>query len=319
MKSLMTRGATLSILMLLLAAIAPSIGTAQQSSTLTVTYEVAEQSLPFLVALERGLFDKHGVKVTARRLRGEALDFSDVDVVTGKGFDLLEGSGVTPTVIRFIHPFAMTKDGDMINGVLAKKSARISSWADFREKTVAVPAEWMYNGPLRDAFRANGQVQLAERLGTGSGGIKALEVGGVDRFGTAAGADVLFSWGEDVKRYLALQPARYDLFAKNLQAQVVTDPYFVGASFVNMAKFGRKTAEFKAFTAAVDEAIDLVRQSPSDALALLPKHSRYSAAVAARVGLHHFFKSTEQLPVESLEKSTGDSVSNIARFRLAVD
>jgi len=267
------------------------------TTSLTVTYEYAERSLPLIVALEKGFFSKYGVNINPRKLKGESLNLQEVDIVNGYWLSFFEGEGINPTIMKFIHPFAMKKDGDMINGLLVKKSAGINSWKDFKAKTLVVPVEWLYYDVLKQVFELHG---VDTRIGFE--GISSLKVGGVAGFTNVKGGDALFSWAEEIKKLQEQNPNAYVLFARNLQSEYIVDPYFEGCTYINMVSFRKDSESFYKYINAIDEAIDFIREHPKDALAGIPKYFDSTLEEATRMGIYHFYKSQELPPWEAFRK-----------------
>ena len=100
---------------------------------LQVTYEYADWSLPFLVAMKKGYFRKRGIDIKPLKVGDlPGLRLGDMDVINGHAFSLMGERGASPRSIRFVHPFFYTKDGPMITGFLVKKTAQITKWGDFQ-------------------------------------------------------------------------------------------------------------------------------------------------------------------------------------------
>ena len=269
---------------------------------LTVSYEYAGWSLPFIVALDKGYFEKHGVNISPRQLEGSpTLDISELDIINGHGFYVLKKEGFEPTDLKFTHPFAMKKDGDMVKGLLVKKSAGITTWTDFKHKGIVISSSSDMD-LLQKVFESKGLTVFGDNAD-----IPYFRTGGgaVAGFPEDKDADAVYGWATEIRKFQEEKPDAYFLLAKNLECEYIADPYFMGCTYINMESFGANPTAFRKYLKAIDEAIDFIRQDPKEALAVIPKYFDWEPNEAARFGVYHFHKSTEKLDFEALKKSEG--------------
>ena len=280
-----------------------------QEEAIRVTYEYANWSLPLLVAIEAGLFGKHGVAISTRKWEGSSTwNLSDLEIVTGHGMYLMKEAGASPDVLRFVHPFATRKDGDMVKGLLVKKSAGIQTLKDLSPKQTWIGGfehVWI----MKKALEAEGvKVPGGELAGF------TIKVGSWGKeFSQDSAAAAFFGWATDVRAIQELDPGAYTLLAKNLESTYVADPYFVGCSYVTVRALREKPQAVRRYVAAIDEAIDLCRLCPKAALGLVPKYFEFKPEEAARLGAYYFYKSSEPLELEALGKSQD---ADLAAFML---
>lgn len=273
---------------------------AQEVNSIKVTYEYANWSLPFLVALDKGYFEKHGVEILPEKLEGSpTLDFSSMDIINGHGLYLLKKETIDPTIVKFIHPIAMKKDGDMVKGLLVKKSASIKTWPDFKHKGIVI-SSFSDMDLLQNIFENNGLTVFGD-----SADIHSFQAGGgaVASFPEDNGGDALYGWSSDIHKFMADKPNTYFLFAKNLECEYLADPYFVACTYINMKSFSHNPLAFRKYIKAIDDAIDFIRLNPKESLSIIPKYFSWTPEESARLGIYHFYKSTEQIDFKALEKS----------------
>jgi len=290
------------------------------SDTLNVTYEYPALSLPFLVALDRNLFKKHGVNVLPTKLAGNRLNFSTADIITGHGLYILRQRKVGPNRIGFAQPIAMTNKSGMIKGLLVKKSARIKNWKDFKNKTIVISdygiIEW------QESSYSNGtNVQYSGRLGGALGTALAHEksspggilVGGgaVKSFSRNKKAHALHGFSYVVRKLQAKYPKKFTLFAKNLEARYFSSPHFVATTYINIGNTSNKKDAVRKYFLAVDEAIDFIRKKPKSALSVLPAYyPKLTKKSAQYIGIYKFYKTTERLDKKAFSGTAGgESIS----------
>lgn len=282
---------------------------------LIVSYEYAGWSLPFIVALDKGYFDKHGVNISPRKLEGfykkkygisslPLVDIlSEVDIINGYGFDVLREGEYEPTILKFTHPFAMRKDGDMVKGLLVKKSAEIKTWTDFRHKNIVIiGGSYSDINLLKKVFESKGLTVFGDNADITGFSLWAGKKT-VAKFPEKKDVDAIYVWAVDIRKFQEEKPDDYFLFAQNLECEYLANPYFMGCTYINMKSFGTNPTAFRKYLKAIDEAIDFIRQHPKEALAVIPKYFDWEPNEAARFGVYHFYKSTEKPDFEALKKS----------------
>ncbi|MBN2307607.1 MAG: hypothetical protein JXR94_01470 [Candidatus Hydrogenedentes bacterium] len=263
---------------------------------LQVTYEYADWSLPFLVAMKKGYFKKRGIDIKPMKVGDlPALRFSDMDIINGHAFSLMKESGATPRMVRFIHPFLYTKDGPMITGFLAKRAAGITKWSDFQGRT-----------GIRLALISLGDFGLIEKVfereGVDTEGIQCTCGGDpVKNFEEQEDIVGVYGWGGGIAELLERRPDDYILLGKNLRAEVLADPYFVACTYINVGSSRTKPEVIAKYIEAIDEAIDYIRANPERALAVVPKYMDFTPERAAKLSLYHFHKSTEPIDFDALQ------------------
>jgi len=288
------------------------------SLPLIVTYEYPEYSLPFIVALDQNLFAKSGLNVKPRKLADEQLNIQDVDVVNGYGKDLFSSERVSPSIVKFIHPFVMTKDGDMINAILVKNSAGISKWADFEQcHTILVPSEWFWNFLLTRTLEAQNLMWHGK-----CNGYLDIHVDGSREFSeffTSDSAHILLSWSEDIKKVQSKNPKLCTIFSKNLQANFIANPYLIGCTYFNIQAIKNKPEAVRKYISSIDSAIQFVRAHPKEVLSLIPKYFDTPLDQALRTGVYHFYKSSEKIPIQSFNKVVEKDLSPFAFNKDQID
>jgi ABC-type nitrate/sulfonate/bicarbonate transport system substrate-binding protein len=270
---------------------------------LHVTYEYADWSVPFFVAMKKGYFRKRAIDIKPLKVGDlPALRFSEMDVINGHAFSLMGERGASPTSIRFVHPFLYTKDGPMITGFLVKKTAQIAKWGDFKGRK-----------STQLALRSLGDHALIKKI---------MESEGVDMkgFDCACGGDPaktfeendaiigVYTWGGDIQDLMKRRPNDYVLLSKNLSAEFVSDPCFVACTYINIESPRTQPEVMRRYVEAIDQAIDYIRKNPSRALSTVPKYMDFTPEAAAKLSVYHFCKSTEPIDFTAIKKSTGHDV-----------
>jgi ABC-type nitrate/sulfonate/bicarbonate transport system substrate-binding protein len=273
---------------------------------LQVTYEYAAGSLPLFVAMKKGYFRKRGIDIKPIKVGAlPALQFSDMDIINGHSFSLMAQSSASPKSISFVHPFSYTKIGPMINGLLVKRMTGITKWSDFKgrkiENTCFALRSFADSSLISKIMKHNGAIkEFNFKFEFGDNPAKVFE--------EQERVIAMYGWGSDVKDLLKRKPNDYVLLGKNLPAEVISDPYFVACTYINLGSSRTKPNVVRKYIEAIDEAIDYLRKNPKRALAIVPKYMPFTPDEAAKLPLYHFHKSTELIDFDSLRSCTDQNL-----------
>ena len=273
---------------------------AQAAADLAVSYEYPGASLPLLVAVEQGYFKEVNLNVKLIKLeRSPNISLSSFDVINGHGFYVLNQGESNPSLIRFIHPYGYTKSGPAVRELVVKKSAGISSWQDFKKKGVVISS--MYDATiLKTIFENNGLTvygETADITGFMAGG------GAIAAFNDDSQAHALYGWVSMTKKLMEDHPGTYEVFASNLECEIVSDPYYQGCSYINMASLRQNPKAYELYIKAIDRAIEYLRQNPEIGPAILAKYFNMDEQKAGQVERYHFNLSTEVPDSKVLQES----------------
>jgi ABC-type nitrate/sulfonate/bicarbonate transport system substrate-binding protein len=291
--------------LLAFSAVSPLLGYAQENipaskntAQLKVTWEYAGWSLPFLVAMDQGLFKQAGVNIAAKKVGGPmSLNISETDIVNGHGLYLMNKKGVGPEHVKFIHTISMRSAGDMIRGFVVKKEAVIKKWKDFKGKKKLIALGSSTDSLfLVDFLRQKGLTVF----GRGAD-ITGFAIGS-SRFAKDPHIIALYGWSKDIRKYMETQPNSYMLLGTNLECIAITDPYYVAVTYVNSKTYVEKAKLVKVYLQVIDQAIDIIRQHPIKALAVIPKYTKWKPEDASRMGVYHFDKTDESPDFAALQK-----------------
>jgi NitT/TauT family transport system substrate-binding protein len=247
------------------------------TKTVRVAYIPAFGTLPLHVAQERGLFEKHGLKVEAT----EGTDVAAYTAALGKKFDVTLSSpsgmltaaaaGRTVQVVSGLQPV----DAEHPNNVLVTK-APLQSIADLKGKKVGVAllAGLSYDATrylLMDAGVNPEDVQFsAVPLPTMADQVKAGQL-------DAAVSSVPFFTGLD-----GLAVSDYDLVAR--AAEIATDGAMKSSPagiLISDASFGEQQPEtVAAFRDALQEAMAYIDAYPDEARTMVTEWLKLPPAVA---------------------------------------
>ena len=269
---------------------------------LTVTYEYPNYSLPFAVALGKGLFDEEGVAIKAIKIgTGDKLDINRLDIINGHDFYLLkQGRGV----VLAVHPFSRTSDFE--KAMLVKRSSAISDWADFKGKGVVVADAGTDMPMLNQAFADHGLKTLGaeERDVTLWGG-----GGAVAGFASDKDVHALYGWSATVLPLMRQHPNDFKILWRDLGKKEGSESPLVACSYVKVSILPNKKEAVAAYVRAVNRAIDFIREDPKAAARLLPKHFDVDKKWAVNMEIYDFHKSTDVVDFSALSTKLGVDVA----------
>lgn len=268
--------------------------------SLLVTWEHANWSLPLLVAHEKGYFAEAGVNVSLHKLEGAVTShISETDIINGHGLYLMSQSDATPEAVRFVHPMSMRKGGDMIKGLLAKRTMGVRTWEDFKAKKKSIAlGRSGDSGLIIDLLRSKGLTVFGN-----DSDITSFLVGYSKRFAEVDDAIALYGWSSDVRRVMEEKPNSYVLLGKNLECEAMANPYYVACTYVNVKACATKQESLRRYISAIDKAIGFVRQHPRKALEIVPHYSDWQPEEAALFGVYHYDKSAEEPDFNAIQKA----------------
>jgi ABC-type nitrate/sulfonate/bicarbonate transport system substrate-binding protein len=226
----------------------------QPQRAVTVLYEFEQNSLPLLVALEQGYFSKKNIRIELQRVTYT----SRVDL-TSSSWDLSIGVpiGKFPddkdlfTYIRLFQGQFMTKNGDMIDGLVVRSDVGIKTVDDLKGKSLVVPG--LFPG-LAEMFKAKG----ISWGGKGENSVTIILNTGSDYLGQGDGS---YTWGEDALRLIKDKKGKFKILDKNLAAQYICDPYYLNVSIVRASLFQSDERLVWDALQALDEAIAFIKKT----------------------------------------------------------
>jgi NitT/TauT family transport system substrate-binding protein len=239
------------------------------AATVSIGYSRLRISLPIFVAQEQKLFEKHGVSTTL--VMYETAQPMMQALVEGKisvaGYTALPitFNGMTRSGQSLYFSTAMLEDQNhRISYLLKKKGSSIRGISDLRGKKIGILPTVAYKAWLQEILRANNVdlntvviQQVAPEIevsSLNSGGIDALFTN--DPMATAAieaGAGEFITDFVEVPRYLG-------------------EPFLFGSFNARRDWADAHTKEFAGITAALDEAIEFIKQHPDEAKQYMAKY-----------------------------------------------
>ncbi len=262
-----------------------------QVEQLRVAYLPIIPDLPLFVAQEQGIFKKHGLAPELKKIAGsgnqvlETLSRGDADLAYLAYSTVLEAEQQAPGTFVILQHNVDAKEFPSLYALVASSSSGIRSVSDLKGKAIGtfpgaamlVLTKLMLTAEGLDLGKDIRIVQLAPpaqvaALKTGQVvALLALEPNGA--FAVSAGA------GEYVDRW-PLTPR---------VAKVIP----TGGSVVLRQTFEMRPDYAKKIVAAIDEAIDFIRAHPRTAASYYVKYADVPEAVAEKLPVLHYWKSTE--------------------------
>ena len=251
--------------------------TARKNGRVRIAYPPMLASLPVFVAQEQRMFQRH-------HLQAEVVSFSSSnDMVSGLvagQVDVLPAVSLVPLLhLEIQHPgrfrvfsHSRMRPENSTYRLLVKSSSGVRSLQDLQGKKVGVfpgtSATRLVSAFLRRSSVDPGRIRFIQL--PASAQVAALESGAVD---------ALFSYDPLI---LTAEPGRYRAISNSVYAELI-DPCPVGVSVI-ARDFERAHPETGArATTVMQEAIAYVAAHPRQATALLPRFTRMTPEMAARV------------------------------------
>ncbi|GAB6039474.1 ABC transporter substrate-binding protein [Endothiovibrio diazotrophicus] len=269
----------------------PSTTATSQTESVRVAYLPIIPDLPIFVAHERGLFEKHGLRPTLKKVAGsgnqvlETLARGDADFAYLAYSTVLEGELQAPGSFMVLQHNIDSNEYPGLYALIVSPKSGISSVHDLRNRTIGtfpgaamlvltklmLSAEGIQPGPEARI------VQLAPPAQ-----VSALQTGQVDAL-------------------LALEPigalavnAGVGAYADHWPLTPRVSPLIpTGGSVVMKEAYKTRRDYVLNIATAIDEAIDFIRQHPEMMSEYYVKYCDVPETVAKKLPVLHFWKSTE--------------------------
>ncbi len=272
-------------------------GSAPSSSmqTVKVGYIPVTQALPIFVALQQGLYEKHGIHVQTVRfdapnqlmdaLASGQVSYSAYSAATGIAAIVQDKQ---PGTILYAGFACNDKNVHTNNALLVRADSKIASLKDLEGKKIGRLPGIQWKTLTTALLARNGvnaskveQVELAVPLQA-----QALQTGAVDALLSLEPVPTI-AVSKGIAKVLILEP----------MANLVLEPFCPGASVLN-AKFAREHPELaKAVVDASDEAAAIIERDPSTKQALT-NYTGLDSATAAKVPMNYFVSIHDATPAE---------------------
>ncbi len=262
--------------------------------TVRVAYIPYSPTLPFFVALEENLFEKHGLAVEPVRLSGsstaiQAIAAGNVDISFNNNLSAsLPYLDKNPGAFKLILPSVETKDANY-DYVLVRPDLYGEPVAAFAERTIGL-RRGAVDKVLSDLyFQKEGGFSLEQTA------YHQFESSALIQQFIAGNLDVLVTVDPDATILLSQSHAR--LFQRFYRGKIL-DPFPAAATSVSSDLLRERPNAVSAFEDAIVEALNLMVERADQYRSILPKYiPDLPPDVAAKVGLPQFV--TEPASIDS--------------------
>jgi len=256
-----------------------------------------ESTLPFYIADEYGLFEKHGVKAVLVELppgdHMPALLSDRVDIISPTSFPMLFGVMLEhPKLLYVVFPGAEVDNGPTVYGFIVRKDFSGKGIEDLSNSIVmAINPYTQVN--IRTILTSAGipktkwpEIRIASR----EVALAAVQKGNA----TAVIMD-------QPALAVALGSNEFRLLESNPRAKHIGSPYWSGAGAAKRTTWVEKNDQFDHLMTAIDEAILQIRSDSLSAHRVLAKRLGLDTAIAEQCGGYYFPTSTEAVPTTGIE------------------
>lgn len=283
--------------LLALSAIASCSRPTQPTSTLKVGVLKHESTLPYYVAEDSKLFERHGVSVELIELPpGDhlpALLSRRVDLISPTSFTALFGAmAQEPDLLYALVPGAEVVDGPVVYGFIVRSDFSGSSVRDFTGKVVIAinPFTQINIQTIFSSARIPKQDWPDIRVASRDAALTAVESG-------AAVAAIM----DQPALAVALQEARFKMIEPNPRASYIGSPYWSGAGAISRTTWTSRTDDVRKMLAAIDDAIGIINKDTTGAHRVLATSLGLDPKIADQCGGYYFPKSSDSVDLTAIQ------------------
>jgi len=252
--------------------------TGERITSISIGYRPISPSLDFFVALEKGYFQEEGLEVDLHSFRGSS-DLTDA-IMNGKvnfasqlGMvtQLLPQLRSNKAMVRFIGFTADATESAMRGPVLiAKKGSGIQSITDLKGKTIGIFPGANFKIFIEAALRSEG-LKLED--------VTLMPIAPQEQIAAFLSVDALLSLDPITSGLQYKQGAV--VIADRLAARYISDNFLTSATSVHAAFAEAHPEAVKRVEAALNRAIEFIRESPDQTADILAKHTGLPPQVTA--------------------------------------
>lgn len=267
---------------------------------LRIGYVPFSGDLPVFVALEKGFFQKEGLKVEAIRCGykelTDALLSGRIDIAGPTALPVFFAiEAESPGLLKFFLAGGEKIGGDLIGAILVPKDSPLQTIDGLRGKKLGVHtghssllyAKLVLKGAGLEPQKDVTIIQIDSKLAP-----QALASGQFDALLTT-----------EPYVSIAITKIGARVLVENPRAKYIVDPYWSGACAVTTKYVKNNPRTVLHVMKAIDRAVDYIRQNEQLAKKeILPKYTPLTPEIAERSGWYFTAKSTESIEMEKIQK-----------------
>lgn len=259
-----------------------------------------ESTLPIYIADEFKFFEKHGVRVQLVELppgdHMPALLADRVNIISPTSFPTLFGvMSQHPNLLYAVFPGAEISDGQTVYGFIVKSDSQAKSVQDLGGSVIMA---------INPYTKVNVQTILSSaglrkeswpeiRVASREAALQAVATG------TATTAIM-----DQPALAVALSSPDFRLLEANPRAKYIGSPYWSGSGAVKKTVWDARKSDFEHLMAAVDEAVNTIRNDSLSAHRILAVRLGLNQEIADEIGGYYFPLSHESVPREGIQKTS---------------
>ncbi len=258
-----------------------------------------ESSLPFYVAEEAGIFEKHGLKAKLVELPpGDhlpALLADRVDIISPTSFPTLFGVMVQHSNLLYVvFPGAEVTDKETVYGLIVRSNSTAQTIRDIHSGVLMAinPYTKVNIQMILSAAGIPTQNWPEVRVASRELALQAVSDG-------TANAAIM----DQPALAVALTEGGFRLLESNPRAKYVGSPYWSGSGAVKRDIWGSRKDEFDRLFAAIDESVTLIRKDSRKAHQILATRLGLPPVVADQCGGYYFPLTNEQVDKLGIQKT----------------
>ncbi len=246
-------------------------------------------ALPEMVALDKGMFEAHGLKAepvvfSTSELAVQALIAGNIHYTKLASASVYAVESRQPGLLTIQSVNAQTGNTD-VDMILVRKDAGITSIADLAGRRIGAFPGAAMEAYLNVILRANGLAPdslTIEPIAPPSQ-VDALISGRVHAIWTV----------EPIPTLMLSKPqvaSQINVLEKNLMSRYVQNPTPAGSGIMLSSYINEYPDQAQAIHLAISEAIDFIQEHPQEARSILAKYTSLDQAQAQDVGLSRYYR-----------------------------
>ena len=251
-------------------------------------------NLPLFVAMEKGFFQKNGIRVEAVEVSNPndlatAIVSNKIDFATVMAYTIIFPSALEhPNAFKLFHS-TEEDEKNYTASIVVKKDSTLKTIDDLRGKKVGVYGGLVQTNFLK-AILVGAGIKLSE--------VKIVEINPrLQIQGLLAGEFEALSTTEPTSN-VATAKGNARLLVENPRVKYIMNPFPSTATVVGTAFLSEHPVETRAILKSLDEAVDFIKQNPTEAKRFLLKYTPIPSEVESQVlndlKLLHYLKPGEE-------------------------
>ena len=240
-------------------------------------------SIPFVVAQKEGLFEKQGINVKFKTLTPAqhmpSLLSGDVQLLSPSSFPVIFSTAQqNPNTIIGYMTGGESMEGDILYGIVVKKSSNATSLGDLVGKTIGSASKFTVVN-LRNVLGSEfndkiGQTTIREIADKGTL-LDSLRKGTVD---AVIMDQPLLSSKEVIEEFKIIE--------SNFRAKYLGNPYWSGSGIANKSWVSENEIIFNKVLSALDEALSICNKTPEIAKQMFISYFEIQDLKSNRIGMY---------------------------------